>query len=231
MKKTHRFIGKFEIGADRLLIRDAELAHQLRSVLKLRKGEKIVLADGKGREALCSIEDISGAGAEVAVEARRLSDEPERKVTLYCAVLKSDNFEFVVEKAVETGASRIVPVITARTVKQGIKQERLAKIAHEAAEQCGRGIVPEVACPMAFRAALKDAAELDRNYFFDASGEDYPRPQVPCASVGIWIGPEGGWEDFELDAARENKFIIASLGKLILRAETAAAVATYLTSG
>jgi len=230
MKKIHRFIGDFEIGADRLLIRDAELVHQIRSVLKLRKDEEIALADGRGHEALCTIINLSANGVEVSVRSRRDSDLPEREVTLYCAVLKAENFEFVVEKAVETGALRIVPIITARTVKQAIKQGRLKKIAHEAAEQCGRGIVPEIASPMTLKAAMKEAVDLDVNYFFDTSGEDYSRPKILSASVGLWIGPEGGWEDFELEAAKENKFIIASLGKLILRAETAATVATYLVN-
>lgn len=230
MKKIHRFIGKYEIAADRLLLRDPGIVHQVRTVLKLRKGEKIVLADGAGHEALVTVENLAANGIEVSVDARRDSDEPERQVTLYCAVLKRENFEFVVEKAVETGISRIVPVITARTVKQGIKQDRLEKIAHEAAEQCGRGIVPQVVEPMSFKNALKDAANLDVNYFFDAKGEEYSRPKMLSATVGLWIGPEGGWEDFEIEAAKDNNFTLASLGKLVLRAETAATVAAYLTA-
>jgi 16S rRNA (uracil1498-N3)-methyltransferase len=135
-----------------------------------------------------------------------------------------------VQKAVEAGVHRVIPVVTARTVKLGLKIDRLAKIAQEAAEQGGRGIVPEISEPIKFKYAIKLAAEHDVNYFFDAEGEEYSRPKLLSATVGVWIGPEGGWEDFEIEAARQSNFVIASLGKLVLRAETAATVAVYLST-
>lgn len=230
MKKAHRFIGKFEISADRLLLRDPDIIHQIRTVLKLHVGEQILLADGGGTEALAEISSIAANGIEVGIVARREAAEPKRNVTLYCAVLKRENFELVVQKAVECGVHKIVPVITARTVKLGVKTDRLIKISQEAAEQSGRGIVPEVTEPIKFNAALKIASEHDVNYFFDAGGEDFSRPKLLSGIVGVWIGPEGGWEDFETEAARQNNFIVSSLGRLVLRAETAATVAVYLAT-
>lgn len=230
MKKIHRFIGKFELAAERLLIRDPALIHQIRAVLKLQPGEKIMLADGSGEEALAEIVALADNGVEVMITAHRAAAEPKRLVTLYCAVLKSENFEYAVQKAVEVGVHRIVPVVTARTVKLGLKIERLAKIAQEAAEQSGRGIVPEVSEPVKLKPAIKLAAEHDVNYFFDAEGEDFSRPKLLSVTVGVWIGPEGGWEEFEIEAARQSNFVIASLGKLILRAETAVTVAVYLAA-
>ena len=228
--KIHRFIGPFDLNADRSLIRDPDLAHQIRTVLKLRPGEKIVLADGSGTEALASISGIDRSGIEVMVLERRASAEPKRKLTLYCAVLKRENFEFAAEKAVEAGASRIVPLITLHTVKLGLNVERLKKIAKEAAEQCGRGIVPEITEPVRFRQALKEAAGNDVNYLFDASGAEFVRPAPAAATAGVWIGPEGGWDATETAAAREQGFDIVSLGPLILRGETAAAIAVYLAT-
>jgi 16S rRNA (uracil1498-N3)-methyltransferase len=229
MKKIHRFIGNFDLNADRLLIRDPELIHQMNTVLKLRAGEKIVLADGAGKEAFCSISGMAKQGVEVAVVAREESADPAKKVTLYCAVLKNDNFEFVAEKATEAGASKIVPLVTSHTVKTGIKLERLQKIVKEAAEQSGRGIVPEVTPPQNFRAAVK-GAENDADYFFDLSGDNFTRVNMLAGSVGVWIGPEGGWDESETKLAREAGFEISALGRLVLRAETAATIAVYLAS-
>jgi len=230
MKKTHRFIGKFELSADRSLLRDPALIHQIRTVLKLRVGERLILADGSGQETVVAIAGLAPSGIEVVAIERHPAAEPTRLITLYCAVLKRENFEYVVEKAVETGAHKIVPVMTAHTVKLGLKTERLAKIAQEAAEQSGRGIVPEISEPVKFKAALKAAAEHDVNYFFEAGGDDFSRPRSLAKTIGVWIGPEGGWEDFEVEAARQSNFEIASLGTLILRAETAATVAVYLAA-
>ncbi len=230
MKKIHRFIGQFDLSADRLLIRDPALIHQIRTVLKLRVGEKIMISDGRGQEALARINATAASGVEIEVEARRDAPEPKRDVVLYCAVLKRENFEFVVEKAVECGVKKIVPVHSARTVKLGIKLERLEKIVREAAEQCGRGIVPELCAPLRFKAALKSAAELDVNYFFDADGEEFLRPKLLSAAIGLWIGPEGGWEESEIEEAKQANMVVSSLGRLVLRAETAATVAVYLAS-
>jgi 16S rRNA (uracil1498-N3)-methyltransferase len=228
MKKIHRFIGRFELSADRLLIRDADLVHQIRAVLKLQIGERILLADGRGAEALADIAAVDKAAVEVSIVERRVSVEPKKRVTLYCAILKRDNFEYAVQKAVECGVSSIVPLITARTVKLGLNAARLASIVREAAEQSGRGRIPEVAAPRKFDAAIKDALANDANYFFDASEKDWDQPRPSIKTVGVWIGPEGGWEDFELEAAKAKGFIISSLGVLTLRAETAATVAVYL---
>jgi len=230
MKKIHRFIGKFDLTAARLLVRDAGFAHQVRDVLKLRAGEPIVLCDGQGTEALCTISAVDKSSIEVAVGARGAGKDPDRRIVLYCAMLKRENFEYAVEKAVECGASAIVPMVTARTVKLGLNLDRLKKIAQEAAEQCGRAVVPEIAAPVKFRDAMKGAGENDANYFFDAEGEGFVRARSLARIVGIWIGPEGGWEDFEIKAAREAGFAVSSLGSLVLRAETAVTVAVYLAA-
>ncbi len=228
MKKIHRFIGNFGIDADRFLLRDAVLVHQIRDVLKLKRGEKIALCDGAGREAVYSLALVEKAGIEVIISERRDCEEPLRKAVLYCSVLKRENFEYAVEKAVECGAFRIVPVISARTVKLGLNLERLGKIAREAAEQSGRGIVPEIAAPIKFAEAVKAARGNEENCFFDASGVDFPGPRPSSAPVGIWIGPEGGWEDSEIEAASLARFSVYSLGKRVMRAETAATVAVFL---
>jgi 16S rRNA (uracil1498-N3)-methyltransferase len=230
MKKIHRFIGNFDLTADRLLIREPGLVHQIRDVLKLHKNEQIILANGRGREAVAEVMAIDKAAVEVAVGEAGESNEPKRRVTLYCAILKNENFEYAVEKAVETGVTKIVPLLTAHTVKLGLNLDRLTKIAQEAAEQCGRAIVPLVTAPVKFATALKEARENDINYFFDENGEEFIRTKSLSETVGVWIGPEGGWEKFEIEAAYTAGLTVASLGMLILRAETAATVAVYLAA-
>ncbi len=230
MKKIHRFIGNFDLTAARLLVRDPGFAHQLRDVLKLRAGEQIILADGRGAEAACTVRALDKASVEVAVGESHAGAEPARRVILYCAILKRENFEYAIEKAVEAGASLIVPIVTAHTVKLGLNLDRLKKIAQEAAEQCGRAVVPVISEPVKFKAALKAAGENDANHFFDAGGEDFGRVRPLAGSVGVWIGPEGGWEEFETAEARAAGFLVSSLGPLILRAETAVTVAVYLAA-
>lgn len=230
MKKIHRFIGNFDLTAERLLVREPGFVHQLRDVLKLAVGEQIMLCDGQGAEALCAVSAVDRSAIEVTVGSRGAGNDPERRVILYCAMLKRENFEYAVEKAVECGAAMIVPVITAHTVKLGLNLDRLKKIAQEAAEQCGRSVVPEISASTKFRDAIKGAGDNDINYFFDAEGEEFLRAKTFTQTVGVWIGPEGGWEEFETIAAREAGFAVASLGALVLRAETAATVAVYLAA-
>jgi 16S rRNA (uracil1498-N3)-methyltransferase len=230
MKKIHRFIGNFDLTAERLLVRDPDFVHQLRDVLKLHAGEPVVLCDGQGAEALCTVRAVDKAAIEVSIGSRGAGNDPERRIILYCAILKRENFEYAVEKAVECGVAKIIPIVTARTVKLGLNIERLEKIAQEAAEQCGRAVVPAIGAAVKFRDALKGAPENDVNYLFDAGGEEFVRSKMLAQAAGVWIGPEGGWEEFETAAAREAGLIISSLGPLVLRAETAVTVAVYLAA-
>jgi 16S rRNA (uracil1498-N3)-methyltransferase len=228
--KIHRFIGNFSLDADRFLLRDPEIARQIAVVLKLQSGESVVLCDGKGNEAVCEITNVDRKSVEVAVKNRRPSYVPPRRVILYAAILKKENFEYVVQKAVECGVSEIRPIITSRTIKLGINAERMEKIMKEAAEQCGRGDVPPCFSSASFSAALRQSQTNDVNYFFDAGGAPFGLG-IRTGTIGVWVGPEGGWDESEAVIAKEKGFSVASLGNLVLRAETAATVAVYLAAG
>jgi len=233
--RLNRFFGDFDFTQKTLRISDGDFLHQAKNVLRLEKGEEIILADGQGQEASVKIIQYGRdfAGVEIT-EVRQNKNEPEKQVILYCAVLKRENFELVVQKAVEVGISEIAPVISQHTVKTGLKKDRLAKIMKEAAEQSGRGIIPILREAMNFNDALAGAKENDVNILFDRSGTKFT--QSDCVNlvqqedmrVGIFIGPEGGWSEEEVGAAKEAGFKIVSLGKLTLRAETAAITAAYL---
>ncbi len=229
--KRHRFIVPFDQTQTSLRLFETELVRQITLVLKLKVGEEIVLCDGKGKEAvvrLTSVEKKEVTGE--VIERMENTNEPTRHVVLYCAVLKRENFELVVQKASEVGVAEIVPLITRRTVKTGLKLERLRQIAKEAAEQSGRGIVPVVHEAVGFEEAIEQAKKLDDVFFLDMNGAVIPVKTgiQRNKKVALFVGPEGGWDPDEVAQAKRAGFTSASLGKLVLRAETAAVVGTYL---
>jgi len=231
-KKIHRFIGDFEPVGGRIVIPEGALAHQIRRVLKLRAGEQVAFAGG-GREYLARLArlDDDGVVAEV-VETAASDRDPAAKVTLYCAVVKKENFELVAQKATEIGAAAIVPVVSRRTVKLNVRMERLRTIAREAAEQCGRNDLPLLSEPLDYAEALRQAAANGMNWFFDPSGRSLAAADQAAAlnagRLGLFIGPEGGWDGEEIAAAARAGCRVLSLGRLVFRAETAAVAACYL---
>ncbi|MDP3772113.1 MAG: RsmE family RNA methyltransferase [bacterium] len=229
--KIHRFIGTYDLDRSHLILTDHLQVRQMHSVLHLKKGEHIMLGDGKCYESEAEIISLSRKEIGLALaEKRRNTNESQKHTTLYCSLLKHENFEWVVQKATEMGITAIVPIIAARTVGHAYKKERLQKIIHEAAEQSGRGVVPVLSNPMSLNDAQKQAsAGNDKVFFFDASGMPFiVTDSADCRTVGIFIGPEGGWTNEELASTHEKKIHIVHMGKLILRAETAATLASYL---
>ncbi len=224
--KIHRFIGPIDTSKDRIEIRDQELVHQINRVLKLRVGEQVIFGDGTGSEALTELETVSKSLIEAKVLSHNQNEnEPAKSVTLYLAILKKDNFELAIQKAVEIGISRIVPVLTERTVKIGINEERIKTIIREASEQSGRGIIPILDAAITFDEALAQCSPAE-TFFFDLTGQPFESSQTAKATA-LFIGPEGGFSPEEVAAAKEKGCLIANLGPLTLRGETAAIVASY----
>jgi 16S rRNA (uracil1498-N3)-methyltransferase len=225
--KRQRFIGQFDLDQDTIVSADRELANQIRNVFRLSPGDQVLLCDGRGGEAVGRIE----SGPELVfsiIERKPVRSDPPKEITLYCSILKRENFEMAAQKATECGVLRIVPVISSRTIKTGLKSDRLNKIIKEASEQCGRSILPEVGATLTLDQALEEAAANDVNYFFDGSGAQF----TPALGqkIGIFIGPEGGFTEEELRRAGALGCRISKLGNLTLRAETAAIVASYLSA-
>lgn len=226
--KIHRFIIPDNLRTGDLEIYDKEIVGQIKNVLHLKVGEKIMIGNGQGKEALAEITGIGKSSVALKVQSLHENDnEPKNSITLYCSVLKKENFELVVQKATEIGVKRIVAVISERTIKLGLNQERLEKIAKEAAEQSGRGMVPFILGPISFEKAVANASVEGSSFLFDSSGEPIKETSLN-GEIAIFIGPEGGWAEHELSLARSNVMNIMNLGKLTLRAETAAIVASYL---
>jgi len=229
MRKDRFFIDS-KINKGKIEIQDKEIFHQLKNVLRKKVGERIILFDGSGIEAEAEIKKFLKDKIEVEIlKIENPKREPEIFVSLFCSILKKSNFELVCQKATEIGVKEIVPIICKNTVKIGLNFKRLEKIAKEAAEQSKRLTLPKIEKILTFREAIERVKNFDLKILFDISGKDFSSLGKKVKKLAIFIGPEGGWDKSEIELAKKENFEILNLGKLNLRSETAAIVASFLT--
>lgn len=217
---------------DKVILTADETRH-LRDVLRLRTGEKIHVFDGAGREFSCEIESVSKKETSLKIIEETALSAPESNLdlTLAVALLKGEKFDLVVQKAVELGVSKIVPLDTKRAdvkLKDAEKKsERWRKIILEASKQTGRARLMQIEPPMDFEKFVK-IANGAKILFAERSGTNFQTIKADEKITAV-VGAEGGWEEAEIDFARSNGFQIITLKGRILRAETAAiAVAAIL---
>ena len=201
-------------------------------VLRLRVDEEVLVCDGQGREALCSIREVSGN--EWVLSRQQIlasTTEASVQVRVYLAFPKADKLEHVIQKATELGAYEIIAFPSARCVSKPDdkslkkKLERWQKIAASAAEQSGRGRIPEVRVLPNYQTALKEAAQSDKALLFYENEHAVTLKMALSESayrtVSLLTGPEGGLEEREVEQARSAGLQVCTLGKRILRCETA----------
>ncbi len=218
------------LAGDPIVIEGGDARHIALS-LRMKQGEELILCDGKGTEAVCAVDSLCPESVVLDVKERRASEtEPKTRVTLYQALPKADKMEYIVQKAVELGVYRIVPVLTSRCISRpdektaAKKWERLCKIAAEAAKQSGRGIIPEVDGVLTFKNAVKEMSTAGLPIFFFEHASLPLRKYMEKytgGDIAVMVGAEGGFSAEEAAFAEENGLLSASLGPRILRCETA----------
>ena len=222
------YIEKTDINENIATISGEEAQHISR-VLRMKKGDEVTLCDGEGMfyEAVLSDFSDKTVTAEI-LSSRRAETEPNVQVTIFQGVPKNPKLETIIQKLTEIGAVRLVPVDTKRCVAKLDKEnkvDRLRKIAREAAKQSKRGIVPEVLSPVSFKEAVKMASEADLALIpyeeeREMSLKKALQGKAP-KTVSVMIGPEGGFDGEEIKLAMESGITRVTLGKRILRTETA----------
>ncbi len=231
------FVSKENIS-DHIVILDGDNAKHISSVLRAKKGEEITVCDGEGMDYTCEITEIEKNKITAKItDIFSNNSEPNIKITLFQALPKSDKMELVIQKCIEIGVDLIVPVKTEHCVvnlkgKEDKKIQRWNKIAEAAAKQCGRGKIPKVENVMSFKSAIKKSKNLDLTIIpYEKEKENTLKSfckGFKGNSIGIFIGPEGGFSLDEINFAKENGVKSVTLGKRILRTETAGLVASVI---
>ncbi|MCR5829137.1 MAG: 16S rRNA (uracil(1498)-N(3))-methyltransferase [Lachnospiraceae bacterium] len=213
--------------------------NHIKNVLRMKRGEKVVINDIKGISHICALAGFGeGCSCFDEEESFRCKTELPADIVLFQGVPKKDKMDLIIEKAVELGVSRVVPVLTKRVIvkieddkKEAKKLERWRAISKSAAMQSGRGIIPTVDRVMTFKQALDEAGKLEKTIIPYEESEklgitmkgsrEIVKNLKGAGSIGIFIGPEGGFETAEVEEAIRTGAMPVSLGKRILRTETA----------
>ncbi len=235
---------RFFISRDQLhglVVRfDDVQAHQMRRVLRLRPGDRVVALDGVGLQYEVVLEEVTNSRVTGLVAAQApATGEPRARLTLFQSLLQRDKFEWVLQKGTEIGVAEFVPVITRRSLVRDAddvgehKLERWRRIIKEAAEQSGRGMLPRLLSPVPFEFAAAEALAHERALIAwegerRRTVDDYLGGERDVRQVALYIGPEGGYEAAEVREAEEFGARAVTLGPRVLRTETAAIVGAAL---
>ena len=232
-KSLPRLFVRHPLGEGASVELDASQANYLGNVMRLGAGTEVLLFDGSSGEWLARIAEAGKKRMALTVERRTREPETIPDVWLAFAPVKRAQTDWLVEKATELGAAKLIPVMTQRTVAERVKLERLQAIAIEAAEQCGRTRLPEIVEPVSLKQMLAERDAARWLYFADEGGGEPAASTFKSGAALILIGPEGGFTDEERNLVRAAPNSVAvSLGPRILRAETAtlAALAAFMAT-
>ena len=235
------FVEKKKISNNQIII-DTSDAHHIARSLRMAEGDEAVVCDGEGKEYLCRLTRIRDEECICdIIEELNSSTEPAVSITLCMAYPKGDKLETVIQKAVELGASRIIPFESQRCIKRPKAEKaekqnvRLSRIAEEAAKQCGRARIPVVTSPMSFNQMLDEAKKTGLSLLCYENEEgltikDIIKDKARPESISIIVGSEGGFSAEEVEQAKAAGCLSVSLGNRILRCETAPAFALSVLS-
>ncbi|OON92836.1 MAG: hypothetical protein ATN32_01890 [Candidatus Epulonipiscium fishelsonii] len=230
MKKF--FVSPNKIADNKVIIEGSDYNHII-NVFRLKMNDKLLINDRHGNEFTCIITSVEKLSLVATIEDKFiLSTEPKTKVTLFQSLIKPEKMEFVLQKSVELGVYQIIPLITERCVikldssKMENKVNRWKKIIEAAAKQSGRNLIPEIKLPVKFNKIIDYVNETDLNIIpyekeTQVSLKTILRENIET-NINVVIGPEGGFTEEEINQVKINNFNCATLGKRILRSETAA---------
>lgn len=221
------------VSGDFITISGQDAAHITKS-LRMKAGERLTVCGGQGLDFICEISKIAENSVQLRVMETVITDsEPSIKITLYQGYPKGDKLELIIEKSVELGVNKIVPVLMQRSVSRpdvksaAKKHERHQKLALSAAKQCGRGIIPQVDEMINFSQMTSGLAQHQAIiFFYECGGEPLSSiigkiTSENMSDIAIVIGPEGGFDAREAETLKNSGAITTTLGKRILRTETA----------
>lgn len=227
------FVEESQIQGSEIVIEGTDVNH-IKNVLRMKAGEEVLISDGEGNDYCCEIDTLSEDEVLAKiVEQSFEGTELDGEFYLFQGLPKSDKMELIIQKAVELGVKEVIPVSTKRAVvklddkKADKKIKRWQAISESAAKQSRRGIIPNVHEVMSFKEALEYADNLDINLIPYENFKDMTQTKEVLSAIqrgmkiGIFIGPEGGFDEGEVELAIKHKVMPISLGKRILRTETA----------
>lgn len=228
----HRFFADASCIDDNVITVTGDDVQHISRVLRLKCGDCIEICDMCGTDYLCTVSSVSKTAVTAdIIKKMPNSSESNLNITLYQGIPKGDKLDFIIQKSVELGAKRIVPVVMQRTVVKlknaALKTERQSKIAAEAAKQSKRGIIPKVSSPISFDDMINEIKNSDALNILAYENEEHTdiksvlKNNGNMTDINIIIGPEGGFEDDEIKSAKEANINIVTLGPRILRCETA----------
>ena len=230
----HRFFAPPDrFDEERVTLDQSETRH-LRDTLRLGEGANVQIFDGCGREFACTVTEVKKSSTELLIirEQEPASPESALELTLAAVMLKGDKFDLVIQKAVELGVKKLVPL---RSIRCDVKSreskkrvDRWRKIALEASKQSGRAVLMPVTEPLAFADFLKDLGPDQQVILFSEREGEKLKGHSTTNNLTAVVGPEGGWDDSEIAAARTANAHIVTLGGRTLRAETAAIAVTAI---
>jgi 16S rRNA (uracil1498-N3)-methyltransferase len=236
------FVAPEKLGGDRVVV-DGDAHHHLGRVLRLRRGDKVVVFDGQGTEIDAEVAEVGPKTTALVLGERRRGNASAAltRITLLQGLARGEKMDWIIQKTCELGVARVVPVLTGRTVaapaQAATRRQRWERIAREAARQSGRADVPTIEAPTPLKAALDtiDPGDL-RLAFWEAAGAGAEAATRPLRAAlpttprptTLLVGPEGGFSAEEMGQAQTAGFITVGLGPRILRTETAAVVAVAL---
>jgi 16S rRNA (uracil1498-N3)-methyltransferase len=234
----HRFYLPPKNCAGNSLRLDAREAHHALKVLRVKYGELVTVLDGVGNEFLCTVENCSRDAVTLSVSLKNFKPPPTCSITLLVAIPKGKIIEGIIQKSVELGAQRIVPILSERVVTQldgesgEHKREKWEQVAIEAIKQCGLAWLPKIEAPVTieqfiarkekFDLSLVGSLQKERRHLRKVFSEFEAKQKCLPKSIGIWIGPEGDFTLDELKVIQDSGAQPISLGNLVLRVETAA---------